>query len=294
MSNQAAQGETAAAALVEEKGADSAFPITVTHERGEVTFDKPATRVVIFSEEFIELAIALDIAPVGVGLWRNAPTRETFTSLPYLDEPIPGEPRYLDGEQPNLEAILTLQPDLILQHDYEGGNGDELYASFSQIAPTLAYSGGKVGAWKQAIRGLGQATGRSEQAEQVIARYDARVAELQQAMEPVVAMAPEVTVLLSWVDGAGVFDERFSIGGLMYMLGFRLTTPLGEAMDPSGYVDISAETVAEISADTVMVLRFDSDQQHPIDPLLNTLDIPVLHTEIYPGMGYTGPYTELI
>lgn len=272
----------------------AAFPVTVTHDRGELTLEKPAARLVVFSEEFIELFVALDLAPVGVALWRNEPTGETFTQLPYLEQPIPGAPFYLNGDEPNLEALVALQPDLILHHDYADNANAELYDSLSQIAPTLAYSGATIGGWKRALRGLAQATGRREQAEAIITDYDARVVALQAAMAPVVEQAPTVTVLLSGIDFVGVFDERFAIGGLLETLGFTLTVPSSVMMDPSGYINISPEILGEITADSLMTLRFDNDQEHVSDPILGSLTMPVLRTEIRPGMGYTGPFAEII
>jgi hypothetical protein len=109
-----------------------------------------------------------------------------------------------------------------------------------------------------------------------------------------VEQAPTVTLLLSWQDGTGVFDENFSLGGLMHTLGFDLVTPLGDEMDPSGYVIISLEALTEIEADTVVVLRFVTDEAHPVDDILPSIGIPVIETKVYPGMGYTGPYAELI
>ncbi len=287
-----ASSSTTVAAPATTDNAAAAFPITVTHDRGEITFEKPAERIIVFSEEFIELFIALDLAPVGVAAWRNEPTGETFTVLPYLEQVIPGAPIYLAGNEPNLEAIAALQPDLILHHDY--ADDTDLYDSLAQIAPTMAYSGATVGGWKRAIRGLAQATGRSDRAEAVIADYDTRLAALQADMAPMVEIAPEVTVLLSGIDFIGVFDERFAIGSLMQTLGFTLTTPIGDAMDPSGYTAISVEALRDIDSDTVMVLRFDSEQEHISDPILASLGMPILRTAIRPGMGYTGPYAEFI
>lgn len=274
--------------------ATSAFPVTITHDKGELTLDKPTERIIVFSEEFTELFVALDIAPVGVALWRNEPTGDIFNQLPYLDQPIPGEPRYIDGSEPNLEVIAALQPDLILNHEYSDSGNADLQASLAQIAPTLTYYGGEVGGWKRAIRGLGQATGHLDRAEAIIADYDTRVAELQAAMTPVVEQAPTVALLLSGVDFVGIFDERFAIGGLMQVLGFTLSVPEMIAVPKSGYVNISVENLREITTDTVVQMRFNADQEHISDPILASLPMPVLQTAIYQGMGYTGPFAETI
>ena len=283
-----------AQATAVDASADAAFPVTITDDKGELTLDKPATRIIVFSEEFTELFVAMDIAPVGVALWRNEPTGETFTQLPYLDQPIPGEPRYIDGSEPNLEVIAALQPDLILNHEYSDSGNADLQASLAQIAPVLTYYGGEVGGWKRAIRGLGQATGHLDRAETIIADYDACVTKLQAEMVPVVEQAPNVALLLSGVDFVGIFDKRFAIGGLMQVLGFTLNVPETLDVPASGYINISVENLRELTADTVVQMRFNADQEHISDPILASLVMPVLQTEIYQGMGYTGPFAETI
>ena len=270
------------------------FPVTITDDNGELTLDKPAERIIVFSEEFTELFVAMDIAPVGVGLWRSAPDSIVEHKLPYLDQPVPGEPRYFVGSEPNLEVLAALQPDLILNHEYSDSGNADLQASLAQIAPMLTYYGGEVGGWKRAIRGLGQATGHLDRAETIITDYDTRVAELQAAMTPVVEQAPTVALLLSGVDFVGIFDERFAIGGLMQVLGFTLSVPEHIEVPASGYVNISVENLRDLTADTVVQMRFNADQEHISDPILTSLPMPVLQTEIYQGMGYTGPFAETI
>lgn len=274
--------------------ATSAFPVTITDDKGEVTLDKPAERIVVFSEEFTELFVAMELAPVGVALWRNEPTGDIFNQLPYLDQPIPGEPRYIDGSEPNLEVIAALQPDLILFHEYSDSGNADLHVSLAQIAPMLTYYGGEVGGWQRALRGLGQATGYSDRADTIIADYEARVAALQTEMAPVAEQKPNVALLLSGIDFVGIFDERFAIGGLMETLGFTLSVPEAIAMPESGYVNISVENLRDITADTIVQMRFNADQEHISDPILASLAMPVLPTEIYQGMGYTGPFAETI
>ena len=272
----------------------SGFPVTITDDLGEIALDKPAERIVVFTEEFTELFVAMEIAPVGVVLGRNPPTGDIFNQLPYLDQPIPGAPRYIDGNEPSLEAIAALQPDLILNQVYDASANADLHAALTQIAPVLTYYGGEIGGWQRAIRGLGQATGYSDRAATIIADYDARVAELQAEMVTVVEQAPEVALLLSGVDFVGIFDERFAIGGLMQVLGFTLSVPANVEMTESGYANLSVENLRDLTADTVVQMRFNADQAHISDPILASLPMPTLPTAIYQGMGYTGPFAETI
>lgn len=113
-------------------------------------------------------------------------------------------------------------------------------------------------------------------------------------MARIVAQAPDVALLLSGVDFVGIFDERFAIGGLMQVLGFTLSVPEKIEVPASGYVNISVENLSDLTADTVVQMRFNADQEHISDPILASLAMPTLQTEIYQGMGYTGPFAETI
>lgn len=68
------------------------------------------------------------------------------------NQSIPGEPRYIDGSEPNLEVIAALQPDLILNHEDSDSGNAHLQASLAEIAPMLTYYGGEVGGWQRASR----------------------------------------------------------------------------------------------------------------------------------------------
>lgn len=285
--------EPAATVAADTNTDTAAFPVTITHDRGETTLEQPAERVVVISEEFIELAIALDLAPVGVAPWRNEPTGETFTTLPHIDQPILGEPLYLNGREPSMEAILALQPDLILHHDSPADEND-LYGSFSQVAPTLAYFAADVDGWKSAIRGLGIATGYSTRAEEVISDHDQRVAELQAEMAPVVERAPEVTLLIATPGGLGIFDERMVLGSLLELLGFSLSVPDGVEILESGMAPISPEALGEISTDTIIKMGWENSEEGVSAEILSSLDIPTLDITIISGMGYTGPFAEIM
>ncbi|MCG8351261.1 MAG: ABC transporter substrate-binding protein [Chloroflexales bacterium] len=270
------------------------FPVTIRHDQGAITLEAPAERIVVMTEEFIELAVALEVPLVGVGAGRNQPTGDTFTQLPYLDRPILGEPVYLNARQPNMEAILALQPDLILRNGSPQGFDDEFHDSFAQVAPTLTYAAADVGGWKEALRGFAVAINRSEQAEAVIRDYDARVAELRAEMEPVVEQAPNVALLVSSIDQLVIANEQFALGGLMQTLGFTLSVPDSVEMLPMGYSQISPEILGDITADTIVVMRNLDGKEHTGDAILASLDIPVLIAEIRPGMGYAGPFAEII
>ncbi|MEM7126019.1 MAG: ABC transporter substrate-binding protein [Chloroflexota bacterium] len=286
--------ETEESAIAEAPVETAGFPVTIVHDAGEITLDQPAERIVVMSEEMIELAIALDAKLVGVGAGRNEPVDGKLPEMPYLERPIVGEPVYLDAQQPSMEAIFALEPDLIFRNGPPAGFDDEFREQFEQIAPTLTYVAAEPGGWKNALRGLAMALGRTELAEQTIADYDARVAELQAEMAPVVEQAPDVTLLVGSPDVLGIVDEQFAIGGIMQTLGFTLSVPESIEMPPFGYNQISPEILGEVTAETIVQMRRFDGKEYAGDEILNSLEIPVLLTEIRQGMPYAGPFAEVI
>ena len=72
------------------------------------------------------------------------------------------------ADGPPLEAIAALQPDVILA-PYEGFD-EAVYESLTGIAPTVAYPGEAwTTTWHEQTRMIGEALGRTAEAEQLIA-----------------------------------------------------------------------------------------------------------------------------
>jgi len=82
------------------------------------------------------------------------------------------------GWEPNIEWVAALEPDLIIA-SYFGDLTQAEYDLLSQIAPTITAPPGypQWGApWQAELRLIGQATGTSAQAEEIIADLEGRIA----------------------------------------------------------------------------------------------------------------------
>jgi len=78
----------------------------------------------------------------------------------------------------NLEALIELQPDLILT----GQDRPEAIELLRSIAPTVVtFKWGTP--WKQTLQDVAAVLGREKQAQAFMQRYDARVAEARQSLE---------------------------------------------------------------------------------------------------------------
>lgn len=105
----------------------------VTHDLGETCVPNTVERVVTLEHVLTELSLTLGVQPVGVA--------DTTRFAVLVDFPVPLDESVVDvgtRNEPNLEVITGLQPDLILAASFRVG---ENYDELSAIAPTLTFSG---------------------------------------------------------------------------------------------------------------------------------------------------------
>lgn len=131
-------------------------------------------RVVTLSELDLDAALALGITPVGTinGRGQAAPPR-------YLDrQALAGIKVVGDIDNPNLETLLELEPDLILT----GPVKPEQLAILNEIAPTvITFAWAKP--WQESLQRTAEALNRNEAAEALLSRYNTRTAEARERLK---------------------------------------------------------------------------------------------------------------
>jgi len=142
---------------------------SVTHFRGTTEVPAEPQRVVVLDLGELHSAIALGVKPVGAV---KAPVQDGLLS--YLSEQAAGIELVGEIGEPNLEQIAALEPDLILGSDVRV---KDFYDELSAIAPTVFTE--TVGVdWKENLEIHAQALGREQQAESLMAAYEARAVEV--------------------------------------------------------------------------------------------------------------------
>lgn len=130
-------------------------------------------RVITLSEIDLDTALALGVTPVGTinGRGQAAPPR-------YLDGKLPAGIEVVgDIDNPNLETLLELEPDLILT----GPVKPEQLAILNEIAPTvITFSWARP--WQESMQRTAQALNREAEAKAVLARYWARIEEARKRL----------------------------------------------------------------------------------------------------------------
>jgi iron complex transport system substrate-binding protein len=165
---------TAALALgCQESGFDeskeTARPLKVQHVLGESKVPGQAERVATLSVDALDDTLALGVRPVRA-------------AIPGLEPPdyLRGPARGVEPMQPvtaeDLTALEAAEPDLIV-----GRKGPAPYDELSLVAPTVITEPGS-GQWKLNLRLVGEALGRTNDAESLLTGYDRRVAAVRRAI----------------------------------------------------------------------------------------------------------------
>ncbi|WP_461601649.1 ABC transporter substrate-binding protein [Aeromonas rivipollensis] len=125
-------------------------------------------RVVVLSELDLDSALTLGVQPVGTVNGRGQGTLPRYL----LDKAGKAIQVVGDLDNPNLEKLIDLEPDLILT----GQTKPELLALLQEIAPTVV-TGNWGEPWKTVFNRSANVINKEAEAKAFLARYDARLAE---------------------------------------------------------------------------------------------------------------------
>ena len=153
----------------------------VEHAMGTSRVPMAPGRIVVLDTTPLDAALALGNQPVGTIRYGSPPD--------YLGGVVHEIDVIGQYNQPNLETILRLSPDLILGAK---SISEGIYPKLSRIAPTVFIEGADYSwDWKNNFRLFAEAMGKSERAEQLLADYQQQLENLRHSVES----PPETTVI---------------------------------------------------------------------------------------------------
>ncbi|WP_245840772.1 iron-siderophore ABC transporter substrate-binding protein [Puniceibacterium sediminis] len=219
------------------------------HPYGETVLSGPARRVVSIGYSTQDPLLALGVVPVGIRYW--------FGDFPHGVWPWAqghlgsAAPVLITGEV-SMETVAGLAPDLIVA--IGSGISQAEYELLSRIAPVLMQSPeySTYGSpWQDTTRRIGQAVGKSELAETLIAEVGDTFAGLR-------ARHPDWggrTAAAAWQSGGetGAFLQSDNRAQFLSELGFRPTEGLARAGASNGfYTTLSPEDLSPLDADLLV------------------------------------------
>jgi iron complex transport system substrate-binding protein len=253
------------------QSAPAAETRSVSHAMGTTEITGEPERVVVLDTGELDSAIALGVKPVGAV---EAIPGAGFPE--YLAEEVEGVEKVGTIEQPSVEAIAALQPDLILSSKLRH---EAIYDQLSQIAPTVFTE--EVGvAWKENFDLHAEAVGRTEDAERLTQEYQDKIDALAQALGDKVADT-EVSVVRSVGDEVRIYLNENFIGTILEDVGL----PRPKAQDVADFsATATRETIPDLEGDIMFLAKYGDDhrllEKLTESPLWNRLDV-VQQEDVY-------------
>jgi iron complex transport system substrate-binding protein len=150
---------------------ETARPLKVQHAEGESKVPGQADRPATLTVDSLDDTLALGVRPVRAAVpdGRAPSYLREWAAEVELMRPV---------RRADLPAVEAANPDLII-----GGSEDHgrIYVGLSRIAPTVITEAGG-GQWKLNVRLVGEALGRTNDAEALLTDYDRRVARARRAL----------------------------------------------------------------------------------------------------------------
>lgn len=217
--------------------ADATFPVTVTDDRGAVTIDARPEAIVSLSTVATEMLFAIGAGGqvVAVDDQSNYPDEAPMTEL--------------SGFNPNLEAILSYQPDLVV---VSFDPGDLVSGLEAAGVPVVFFSAAATieDVYRQ-IDALGSATGNPEGALEANQRIDWGLADVVAGAGSAgegVSYYHEIDSNYYTVTSSTFFGEIYGLFGMV-----NIADPADEDGSAYGYPQLSSEYIVSQDPDIIFV-----------------------------------------
>jgi iron complex transport system substrate-binding protein len=246
---------------------------TIKHAMGETVIPTRPLRVVALDQTFVDAVLTLDTELVGYTTYRAIEDDKLPEYLgPVLDQ---ASNAVAVGtlEEPKLEEIAKLEPDLILSAKVRH---EKLYDQLSAIAPTV-FSETTGALWKDNLRLTAQALGQEELAEQRITAYTERATKIGSAIKEKDGEMPEISIVrFAGEPTIRLYVENSFSGLVLKDVGF--VRPKGQPnTTDSIVVDVSRENIPDLDASHIFVATWadpsatEAKEKILDDPLWNRL-----------------------
>ncbi|MFF2015836.1 AraC family transcriptional regulator [Paenibacillus sp. NPDC058177] len=221
---------------------------TYTDAKGTVTIPTDPKRIVDLTGSAIGNLLTLGVKPV-------AATQDSLAN-PYHEGKLDGIINI--GEEPNIEAILALEPDLIIAFDYIE---EAQYEQLAQVAPVIRLKYG-AGTPSELLMEFGKITGKEDLAQEWAEKWKAKIAEVKPKITEVVG-DKTVSILQPFAKGIYAWGNKGGRGGeILYDdLGLKAPEVIQKALidGPEFGTDLSLELLPQYAGDYIFTSNWGWD-----------------------------------
>lgn len=252
-------------------GADVATTRTVYLDGGTVEVPVEPQRVVVLQSFLLPHVLSMGIEPIGVGLDDGAIDPDDVVPE-WLEVELGDDVTVFAEEEPDLELIAALEPDLIVAFREEDG-----HAQLRDLAP-LAVIDRDAREWRELTDGVAAVFEAEDRVAAFMDDYDERVEAFR---DETLAELDARTVSVFRVRGPEELriEVRDSFPGLQLAEAgvHRPATQDREGDGGFGYVEVGGERLADADADLMFAITYDRRPQTKQD-LRDLHGSPVWHT----------------
>ncbi|MHA6481799.1 ABC transporter substrate-binding protein [Paenibacillus sp. strain BS8-2] len=270
-SNQSSDSATSSPSSSVSETPATAEPTVKSYTDSFGTRDIPVNPQRIYSIGATSALLALGIQPVGAPNYEVAPD--------YYLSSYPTPVNIVGDYPPSYEAIIELEPDLIVASGYID---EEVYGQLSKIAPTATFKWMDNTIYNQ-LEEVAEIVGKQEEAAAWIKAHEVKVQGAKERVSAIVK--PDETVSILWInkDSFTLVGNR-NVGHVIYnLLGMKPSAPIQKIIDENKgslvYTDPqSLETLPDFDADRIIVMI--SDVEAGAEEYFRTLQKSAIWTNL--------------
>jgi iron complex transport system substrate-binding protein len=226
----------------------------VQHMFGEACVPADPQRIVTLSLPTLGHALRLGVKPIG------STYIDGKYSLPYLENKLDGID-VLGSDRPNLERLLSLQPDLIVGLEWE----EAIYPLLSRIAPTVLDDWGGTENWRDHFNFVAEVLGKQTEAQQTWDHYYQRIEQLKQALGD---RYQNKTISLVFLAPGVIFSEAKGSFPDSILKDVGLQRPASQdVIVPFTQLQFSEEELNKADGDILLVGGLTKDDQDTLEKL---------------------------
>ncbi|MZQ85400.1 ABC transporter substrate-binding protein [Paenibacillus sp. 5J-6] len=241
---------------------------TVKHAMGETKISGTPKKIVVLTNEGTEAVLSLGVKPIGAV--------KSFTSsgewYDHIKNDMGGVQIVGDENQPNLELIASLKPDLILGNKLRQ---EKVYQQLSAIAPTV-FSEKLMGDWQVNYRIYAEAMNKKAEGDKIIGDFENRITAFKQKAGD--KLNTKVSIVRFMPGKVRIYMKDTFSGVVLKKLGLQRPAP----QDQEKFADdVQKERIPDMDGDVLFYFTYDNDkgegnkleQEWLNDPLWKNLDV---------------------
>lgn len=228
---------------------------TVELAGGTVEVPTNPQRVVVLQSFVLPHVLSMGVKPVAVGL-SDATVAPNEILPPWLDTSLPENVTTFSEQEPNLELISRLDPDLIVAFRATDNIEQIRQIALVAVIDRIAMQ------WRELTEGVARVFGEEERFDRFMADYKARVSEFRNQTLPALG---DQTVPVFRVRGPN--ELRIEVldsfpGQILADAGVRRPEAQNRKGDTGfGYLEVSLERLAMADADLMFAITYDRRPQ---------------------------------